>query len=369
MMGCLLDSRKGVSKIRTMAYTSDLFAPENAQSMAGDFESSFSSWLSTALTSNRVQRDSTVQFYEDIWSAFMAWCLAQSPQVTLDGLTEVDLQLFLESREETKQGALSSQHAWRLLSLVDHVLTHRALDGQRPKNDSAAEYIRYSDDIRRANLSDPPDLAYLDAEQVRRLVTYLSEVRPGASGQREITGWQELRNLTCVALHLGAGLTPGDARELALDAPVVSGGRWKDVPWKLKVPGNGNRPARETPVAPWAGQLIKFWLTVRSDTSLPTEPRAGPKGRALGPFLLPGRSGQLWGKMAHYEAVKQVMLAAGVDDPDNGSGGAFRLRHTFAIRQLRRKKTLEDVGRWMGIANLKEMDRYRAVLDSYEEAV
>ena len=82
---------------------------------------------------------------------------------------------------------------------------------------------------------------------------------------------------------------------------------------------------------------------------------------------MPNRSGEAWGKMAHYEAVKKVMEAAGVA-PGENSGGAFRLRHTFAIRQLRRKKSIADVARWMGIANLGEMDRYRSVLEAYEEA-
>lgn len=144
---------------------------------------------------------------------------------------------------------------------------------------------------------------------------------------------------------------------------------WKDVPWKLKVPGNGNRRARETPVAPWAGQLLRQWITTRAEIGLPSSPHLDAKGEPQGPFLFPGRGGQLWAKMSHYEAVKQVMEASGVDDPQSGSGGAFRLRHTFALRQLRRKRSVEEVARWMGIANLEEMDRYRVVLDAYEEAV
>ena len=62
------------------------------------------------------------------------------------------------------------------------------------------------------------------------------------------------------------------------------------------------------------------------------------------------------------------MEAAGMD-PGASSGGAFRLRHTFGIRQLRRKKSASDVARWMGIANVEEMDRYRSVVEAYEEAV
>lgn len=351
-----------------MSYTPDLFAPSNTETVLGVHQRAFDAWRSAAVAADRFQRESTVQVYEDMWSAFTAWCVGQSPQVMLPTLTEEDLGRFLASRKATNHGALSARHAWRLLSLIDRVLVRYAADHGTSKNEAASEYIRRTDAIRRANIGDRPGMEYLDAEQARRLVTYLSDVRPGAADRRQLTGWQELRNLTAVALHLGAGVTPGDLRELPLDAAVVAGGRWKNVPWKLKVPGNGNRAPRETPIAPWTGQLLRYWLAVRADAGLPDTPRPHGKG-SHGPFLFPGRSGQQWGKMAHYDAVKAVMEAAGVDDPGAGSGGAFRLRHTFALRQLRKKKSISDVARWMGIANLEEMERYREVLDGYEEAV
>lgn len=356
--------------MRKLPHTADLFAPDGAEGALAIFQGAFGAWLASGQAANRLKRTSTSDVYEDMWGAFTEWSLAQSPVVTLDKLTDLDLQQFLASREGSDRGGdLTARYAWRMLNLIDRVLAHRAVTSSLPKNNAAADLIRGSDAIRQANVADRPDLDYLDADQSRRLVTYLSAVRPGAVDRRKLAGWQELRNLTAVALHLGAGLTPGDVRELPLEGPVVAGGRWKDVPWKLKVPGNGNRAARETPVAPWAGQLLRYWLTVRAQAGLPTAPRATPKGDTTGPFLFPGRSGQQWGKVAHYDAVKDVMVAAGVDEPDAASGGAFRLRHTFAIRQLRRRKLPEDVARWMGIANLEEIARYRAVMDSYEEAV
>ncbi len=356
-----------------MSYTPDLFiaaaGQPNSPGVLRSFDLAFTSWRSAAIAADRLQRASTLQVYSDMWGAFADWCVAQSPQVTLESLCEEDIHDFLAARARDHGTDLSPRYTWRLLSLVDRVLTRHALDSGLSKNEAASSYIKHSDDIRRANISERPALDYLDADQARRLVTYISSVRPGATERRVVSTWQELRNLAAVGLHLGAGLTPGDLRELPLSAPVVAGGRWKDVPWKLKVPGNGNRPARETPIAPWAGQLLRHWLSVRADTGLPSSPYVDRKGQQQGPFLFPGRGGQQWGKMGHYDAVRQVMEASGVDDPDCGSGGAFRLRHTFALRQLRRKRSVEDVARWMGIANLEEMDRYRGVLDAYEEAV
>lgn len=351
-----------------MGYTPDLFRPADSRTLFGTLQAAFDSWRCQAVATDRLQRDSTLQVYEDMWSAFAAWCVSQDEPVSLEALDGPALERFLHSREEKMGNALSPRYTWRLLSLIDQVLTRFSLERDVPKNDSAAEYIRLSDSIRRANMSERPALDYLDAGDARRLVTYLTEVRPGAVGRRQLSGWQELRNLTAVALHLGAGVTPGDLRELPLDAPVVAGGRWKDVPWKLRVPGNGNRPGRETPVAPWAGQLLKHWLVVRAELGPAVQALVDANRGKRVQYLLPNRSGDQWGKMAHYEAIKKVMEAAGVDSGAS-SGGAFRLRHTFAIRQLRRKKAVADVARWMGIANLEEMDRYRSVLDGYEEAV
>jgi site-specific recombinase XerD len=352
-----------------MAFTADLFAPPEDTTVLGSFQAAFASWRSASIAADRLQRASTLEVYEDMWGAFAAWCVAQTPQVRLESLTEQDLQRFHESRERARHDTLSARYAYRLFSLIDHVLARHALERGAPKNEAAAEYIRRSDEIRRANIGERPALDYLDAEQARRLVTYLADVRPGAAGARQVRSWQELRNLTAVALHLGAGLTPGDVRELPLDAPVVAGGRFKDVPWKLKVPGNGNRPPRETPVAPWAGRLLAQWLAARADARLPATPVPDGKGATHGPFLLPGPQGRPWSKMAHYEAVQKVMVAAGIDEPGGGSGGAFRLRHTFALRQLRRNHGVEDVARWMGIANIEEMKRYTGVLYGYAEPV
>ena len=350
-----------------MAYTPDLFSPAVSRSLLDNLQTSFASWRAEAVSTDRLQRKSTLQVYEDMWGAFAAWCVSQDAPVSLESLDGPALERFLGSREEKLGDTLSPRYTWRLLTLIDRVLTRNALECDAPKNDSAAEYIRCSDSIRRANISERPALDFLHAAEARRLVTFLSEARPDAVGRRQLSGWQELRNMTAVALHLGAGVTPGDLRELPLEAPVVSGGRWKDVPWKLRVPGNGNRPGRETPVAPWAGQLLKHWLVARADLRPSVQALVDAKGGKRVQYLLPNRSGDQWGKMAHYEAIKKVMKAADVD-PGASSGGAFRLRHTFAIRQLRRKKAVADVARWMGIANLEEMNRYRSVLDNYEEA-
>ena len=119
---------------------------------------------------------------------------------------------------------------------------------------------------------------------------------------------------------------------------VIDGGTTKSVPWKPRVAGNGNSPARETPVAPWAGQLLRYWLDVRVEHGVPRV-MAFPSTKS---------TGKPWGKVARYNAAKEVLQAAGVDDIE---GGSFRLRHTFALRQLRRGKAADEVARWLGVSD------------------
>ncbi len=55
-----------------------------------------------------------------------------------------------------------------------------------------------------------------------------------------------------------------------------------------------------------------------------------------GDFLLRAtRTGKAWSKVSHYKAVTEVMGVSGIDKGLE-EGGAYRPRHTFALRQLRR---------------------------------
>jgi len=166
--------------------------------------------------------------------------------------------------------------------------------------------------------------------------------------------WQQLRNRVAVSLQLGAGLTPGDVRVLTVHSPTTQGGRTRERPWKIAVPGNGNAPARETPIAPWAGELLQHWLQVRAEMEI------------AGDYLFPStRSGKPWSKEAQYKSAKQVFEEAGLDAAD---GGSFRLRHTFALRQLRRGTDAVQVARWLGVEP-DAMAKYRRVVTGPEQVV
>ena len=91
------------------------------------------------------------------------------------------------------------------------------------------------------------------------------------------------------------------------------------------------RVGATSPVAPWAAELLKHWLIVRSELAI------------AGRFLFPStRTGKQWLKPSQYESARRVLEDAGADSQE---GGSFRLRHTFAIRQLRRGTAPEQVAR------------------------
>ena len=330
-------------------HTPDLFA-ELASSPLADFDGAWFHWAQAEKTAGRLQQDSSVEVYAHMWSALTAWSIAND--IGLDQLSSDDLGRFLDSRGGNED--ISTRHAWRFLRLVDRVLAQHARSRGELPNPAAAELLEQRPDLRYANASDKDPLpAFLTAGEAKRLVTFLSAVRPGRAAEGR--PWQEVRNRASVALMLGAGITPGELRAADAADVVVNGGRRQHLPWKLRVAGHTDALARETPLAPWAGQLLAYWLTVRAEQHI--------AGTALFPST---RSGKAWSKVSQYNATKEVLVAAGVDEVD---GGSFRLRHTFALRQLKKGRAAAEVARWLGVTDPAVMSRYERVLLSPVDVV
>lgn len=335
----------------------DLFAADGASPL--EYEHALRDWLADGSRTGRLRHDSSAEVYEHMWSALAAWCVGRG--IALGAITAADLDAYLRSRGGTDD--LSARYAWRLLRLVDRVLGHHGRTRRAPPVTAAADLLASRPDLRYANAHDADPLPEtLPAFEAKRLVAYLSDVRPrrGADGAGPASApgraWQEVRNRASVGLMLGAGATPGDVRHLELDGVVADGGALPGVPWKLRLAGNGNSPAHEAPIAPWAGHLLAYWLRVRAEQRIP------------GAMVFPSTrsSGKPWGKVAQYNAARDVLRAAGIDDVE---GGSYRLRHTFAIRQLRRGKSDDEVARWLGVSDPGVMARYRRVLPAPADVV
>lgn len=313
----------------------------------------FDAWLAAQEQTGVLREASSIAVYRSIWSALVTWTWGHG--LRTETLNTAQLKAFLHDRGGAEE--LTARHAWRVLTLVDAVLSHGARQLHLPRNTAARDLLMGTPQWRYANSATKTPLPeHLLAHDARRLVGWLLDL----AGAADLHGapaqaWQTLRNRTAVALQLGAGLTPGDVRIAATTGVVFEGSRAPDLPSKIRLPSYGNSPAREAPLAPWAARLLRTWLDTRSALQL------------AGPVLFPAtRSGRPWGKVAQYGAAKAVLAAAGVADVD---GGSFRLRHTFALRQLRRGSAPEDVARWMGLRDVAALARYRRVLVAAAEVV
>ncbi|RVU43730.1 tyrosine-type recombinase/integrase [Rubrivivax rivuli] len=322
-----------------------------------DYQAAFALWLAEARHAGRIRRATTVQVYQHMWEALATWSVGQG--IALVRLQATDLHAYLQSRSGAAE-TLTPRYAWRLLALVDRVLATHARQRQRSRNAAVPALLDTHADIRHANAVQRDDLpAYLQPADARRLVAHLSALRPRrrARPPGDTLPWQEVRNRASVALMLGAGLAPGEVRALrctdVLPAPRPEAAT-SGLPWKLHIASDGLTPERETPLARWAAQVLRHWLQVRSE--------AGITGTALFPGTRTG--GKVWSKVSHYQATAAVLLAAGIATAGEGStaGGSYRLRHTFALRQLRRGTPEAELEQWLGVSDPSVMARYRRIL-------
>lgn len=307
-------------------------------------------------------REESEQMYRDMWAAFVDYCAHRG--LGLADLSVEDLNIFLTVRGTgaegqaphvtTKQDNLSPRYARRYLVLIDRITRFVAKEAGGVANTAARELLERPE-YKYANADDKdPVPEYLTAVQAKRLIAHVTQRPPMGPGDKAVP-WKWVRDRTAVAVMLGAGLSPGDVRALRLDGVVVDGGRRAGVPWKLSLPGNGNADARETPVSDWAGRQLAFWLTVRQQVGIP--------GKMVFPSTA---SGTAWSHTRCFESCRDVLESAGLG---NRAHGLFRLRHTFALRQLSQGKDEKSVAQWLGLKDLKNMERYSKILMSPVEVV
>ena len=291
----------------------------------------------------RPLREESAAMYRDIWRSFAVFCAHR--ELTLDALTRSQVEAFLDS---LGHGAgVTPRYVRRVLSLLERVVR---FDAQQRGVEGTAALASLLDDPRykTADLDlEEPLPAFLTALDSAKLQDWVTrrQVRPTAA---EAWDWREVRDRTAVAVQLGGGLSPSEVRALVLAGVVSDGGFEKGTPWKLSLPGNGNYPARETPLTKWAGQQLRVWLTVRAEQGI------------AGEIVFPAtRSGKVWGKTASFNAFGAVLAGAKIKDL---TGGSYKLRHTFALRQLADGRSATEVAHWLGVKDPAVMQRYSRVL-------
>lgn len=311
-----------------------------------------------------------------MWMALADWCAGQPRNTALQALDGALLQRYLDSRSGMAGPglALTVRYRLRLVGLVAWVQAHDLVrhdslgaagaPGPRLANRRAAAALAWS----AASLAAAPGVAMagsdapasLGAALADRLIRWLARDAAASGAER----WQGLRDRCAIALQLGAGLGPGDLRALQLADVLAPASTPADPPgppatgpaaavtnadacW-LCVPANGNALSYRAPVAAWAAGLLRQWLACRAQCGLP--------GKVLFPST---RSGKPWGKVAQYGSVRKALAEAGLPD---GPGGSFRLRHTYALRQLVHGHDADTVAGWLGVSDPQVMQRYRQTL-------
>ena len=323
-------------------------------------QTAFDDWLAHQRVAGRLRRGASAAVYQAMWQALVAWCLAQRPVLRLADLQGSALVGYLASRQGllAANGVLTPRYQQRLVHLVRRVQAHhawrRAQAGAAPAQAlalAAADPAVLPSTRARQPLLTPAPAGDAAEPPLHLLPAQAAQLQALLADPRDDDGarWQQLRDRCAAALQLGAGLGPGDVRALAL-TDVQPGPADADPPrqWQLQVPANGNAPAHAAPLADWAAAVLARWLAVRAAE------------RLGGPWLLPStRSGKPWGKVAQYTAAKAVLTAAGLPGAD---GGSFRLRHTFALRQLQHGSSPEQVAQWMGLRDAAALARHRRLL-------
>lgn len=345
-----------------------LFTASAGDQLAEALQAHFVAWLSSAPARGPRQqgalRDESAQVYADMWQTFIAYCtpFGDDPGVRairLDptqALSREDLLDFLafaairpqrQIRTGQPQTELTPRYAWRLLQLIDRVLSHRCEErGLAPLE--APWALMQEAPYRYANaaaLTPVPD--FLTDEQSAALIRHCT-AHTTLDLAQGVT-WKVIRDRAAVALMLGAGLAPGQVRVLTLADVAIDGGPEAGVPWRLSVAADGSTAAHQVPMAPWAARQLAFWLAVRA--------LQGPAMQQSTEVFPSTIAGKPWSHPACHRAAVGVMEAVGIE-----GGSPFRLRHTFAVRQLLSGRAEEEVARWMGYADTGPMKRYRHVL-------
>jgi integrase len=345
-----------------VAHSLSLFATTSADQLATDLAALFDAWLASAPGRGAGRqgrlREESADIYGDMWGAFVSFCvpldpLAEIRQIRFDPqqvLERDQLLLFLQSagtgsgRKPAPRSdgeTLSLRYAWRMLHLIDRVLNFGREQAGLPRLSAARDLLQEAPYCYANASSQTPVAETLTDAETHRLMAYLTQIQH-IDAQQDVS-WKELRDRTAAALMLGAGLAPGQVRALRLDDVTIAGGRHADVPWRLTVLADGSCAEHHAPIADWAGRQLAFWLQVRQSQGMAP------------PFVFPSTaSGKAWSHPACHRAVVTVMNAAGVD-----GGSPFRLRHSFAVRQLGKGHSEDEVARWMGYADTTPLKRYR----------
>lgn len=308
---------------------------DEADSSLAMLEMLFDAWVEARARNLQPLAMASIGVYRPMWRAFAAFLSGEGGN--LDALNPAHLDHYITKRE------LSARYARRLLVLIDWLCAFDAQRDDKPKNLAA-----------QAVLQRP---AYRHAEAKRRIP--LPETLTDAQSQAliqcviapvEAGDWVHLRNNAMIGVMLGAGLKPGETLSLTLRAIGFGGVQSETgrMPIKLSLAGHAASAARETPLAPYARQVLAAWLAVRATLAVRDD------------IVFPsGRHGGVLAKTTLYRHYGALLIDAGIWTDKRG---AHALRHTFAVRNLQKGRSVQTISDWLGLETVDSADRYRRIV-------
>lgn len=308
---------------------------DEAHSSLATLEALFDAWVEARARNLQTLAASSISVYRPMWRAFVAFLSEEGG--SLDALDPAHLDRYIAQRE------LSARYARRLLVLIDWLCAFDAQREDKTKNQSAQAVLQR------------PGYRLAEAKRCIPLPETLTDAQSQALIQRiiapvEAGDWIHLRNNAMVGVMLGAGLKPGETLGLSLRAIGFSGvgSESRREPIKLSLAGHAASAARETPLAPYARQVLAAWLAVRA-TLAPHDDIVFPSGR----------HGGVLAKTTLYRHYGALLAAAGIWTDKRG---AHALRHTFAVRNLKKGRSVQTISDWLGLETVDSAERYRRIV-------
>jgi integrase len=278
-----------------------------------------------------------------MWTALAQW--ASGLGIAPHELTPPVLEKYLQERALTH--GMSPRHAWRLLRLFERVMPLLFQHTGAPTNNAATVLLEQRPDLRYANASKFDELP--DVLTPAQAATLVRELRRSAASDGT---WQERRNAAVTALHLACGITPNEARALLCNQvrvtaqpPVPTESFHQRIAYQITLPPQTKLPQRNLLLSAWSASVLQRWVDTRATLAIPGE------------MLFPSTksTGKPWGKVSHYSAVKAFLASPSVQANE---ASAYTLRHTCALRQLRRGLDPATVAQNLGVTDPDVLERY-----------
>lgn len=294
---------------------------------------------------------SSQQVYRHMFGNFLRWM--EHRRLQLEQVGEKEIREFLEVRhgdKNTEGKKLNSLIRVRYLRLLERVFDHLGASGTANPARKAAYGIHKS----QATGRDKPK-AYLTEKEQAQFLANLVEPEAFDPDKPLSPSWKKRRDRAMLAMMLGAGLKVSEVIELRIEHILkkdsTGGMPIKVVNPALRTADNSHR----TYLRPFAIQYVLPWIEERTWRAKADSKAGRPAipGKLLFPASL--KEGETLNKATVYRHVKATMEAAGLDVERMGGR---TLRNSFAVTELKKGASVEEVRGFLGLYERRSAEKY-----------